>query len=199
MAKSAVGALPEIKSYKSALVVIPPAALPELALIEEIRRLHDKRFERWMPHITMVFPFFSSDYREKQADQQLQATLERILADHQRIQCSLDRFAWFKHGMNNYTLYLAPDAVSTVLLKQLVDQLASEIPEYDDVRRHGVFTPHLSLGQFRGEAEMRSLMEKYQSLVGQNTARFVIEGLSWVTRLGYRDRMALKQFYSFGP
>ena len=43
------------KTYTTAVVLIPPAELWEP--IQVIRRLHDRHFQRWMPHITLLYPF----------------------------------------------------------------------------------------------------------------------------------------------
>ncbi len=42
-------------TYTTGLVVIPPeAAWPP---IQAIRAEHDRKLRRWMPHITLIYPF----------------------------------------------------------------------------------------------------------------------------------------------
>ena len=42
-------------SVRTALVVFPPE--PYVEDIQEEREKHDKSFDRWMPHINLLFPF----------------------------------------------------------------------------------------------------------------------------------------------
>lgn len=44
------------KVFHTALVITPP--LNCIEKIQEIRKVHDKAYERWMPHVNMAFPFF---------------------------------------------------------------------------------------------------------------------------------------------
>ena len=44
------------KAFHTALIITPPLELIEP--IQKIRKSNDKAYERWMPHINLVFPFF---------------------------------------------------------------------------------------------------------------------------------------------
>lgn len=41
--------------FTSALVIIPPESI--WSQIQEIRKQHDRAFQRWMPHVNLMFPF----------------------------------------------------------------------------------------------------------------------------------------------
>ena len=43
------------KTYTTAVVLIPSEEIQPP--IQAIRRVHDRNFERWMPHITLLYPF----------------------------------------------------------------------------------------------------------------------------------------------
>lgn len=43
------------KTHQTAVVIIPPENLWQP--IQQIRQKHDRHFRRWMPHITMIYPF----------------------------------------------------------------------------------------------------------------------------------------------
>ena len=43
------------KTYKTAVVAIPPEGFQEP--IQALRKKHDCHFRRWMPHITLIYPF----------------------------------------------------------------------------------------------------------------------------------------------
>jgi poly(A) polymerase len=54
--------MPEV-THKTALVVIPPeSAWPP---IQAIRAEHDRKVGRWMPHITLVYPFLPAGEFER--------------------------------------------------------------------------------------------------------------------------------------
>ena len=189
--------LPPYKDYKSALVITLQKDAAQLQEIETIRREYDKRFQRWMPHITMAFPFCPKDSADMSDGGRLHTILGEITAVHEPISCTFDRFEHFTHGKRNYTLYLAPDEESTTLLKDMVARMADAMPDYDDVCRDGIFTPHLSLGQFRSEQKMNEVKAEHDALVTKHAKQFAIQGISWVTRRNYHDRMKLERFYPF--
>ena len=43
------------KVYNSAVVIIPPQE--QWGQIQEIREKYDRQINRWMPHITLLYPF----------------------------------------------------------------------------------------------------------------------------------------------
>ena len=43
------------KTHTTAVVLIPSEEIQPP--IQDIRRIHDRNFERWMPHITLLYPF----------------------------------------------------------------------------------------------------------------------------------------------
>ena len=47
------------KTHTTAVVLIPPEEVWEP--IQALRRAHDRNFDRWMPHITLLYPFAERD------------------------------------------------------------------------------------------------------------------------------------------
>ena len=45
----------ERKTFTTAVVLIPPGEVQPA--IQAIRQVHDRHFKRWMPHITLLYPF----------------------------------------------------------------------------------------------------------------------------------------------
>ena len=43
------------KTHTTAVVLIPPESVQPP--IQAIRSVHDRNFLRWMPHITLLYPF----------------------------------------------------------------------------------------------------------------------------------------------
>ena len=142
------------KTYKTALVIIPPENL--WPPIQAIRKRHDRAFRRWMPHITMVYPF-----RPKEEFHGLAADLSNLCRDFEPFTVELTQFRFFVHSKKNYTLWLAPEPES-----QLIDMqsaLLQIVPDCNEVNLFpSGFTPHLSVGQVQGRAKMDALLQEFQ-------------------------------------
>jgi 2'-5' RNA ligase len=125
-----------LKTPHTAVVLIPPADLWEP--IQAIRRIHDAHLARWMPHVTLLFPFLPAD-RFPEAEGKLQAACREVAA----FKLELARFQYFPGPK---TAWLDPEPSETV--RGLQARLQAEFPAYDDVARFpGGFRPHLSVGQ----------------------------------------------------
>ncbi len=127
------------KSHKSAVVVIPPKESWEP--IQELRRVWDRQLRRWMPHITLLYPF-------RPARELGSATLQvqEVCASFSPFMIRLERFRSFKHATGSHTIWLDPEPAGSLVALQ--DALWRAFPDCDDVRRfEGGYTPHLSVGQ----------------------------------------------------
>jgi 2'-5' RNA ligase len=155
----------ESKTYQTAVVLIPPQECWDP--IQTIRRVHDRHFRRWMPHVTLLYPF-----RPRERFDEVAEMLQATLPDVEPFEVHLREFRHFRHGRTGYTIWLAPEPGDA--LKQLQDRLQAALPDYDDVSRHGAgFTPHLSVGQVRGAALLEeligSLRESWRPIVFRAT------------------------------
>jgi 2'-5' RNA ligase len=143
------------KTHTTAVVLIPP---PEIwTPIQAIRRVHDRHVGRWMPHITLLYPF-----RPHHEFDRLEECLSAVCTAIERFRLALTEVRHFRHRRDSYTLWLAPAPKKALVhLQALIEQVT---PECNDVsRRQGGFTPHLSVGQVRGEREMIKLKEALQA------------------------------------
>jgi 2'-5' RNA ligase len=138
------------KTHTTAVVVIPPEPLWEP--IQAIRRRHDRSVRRWMPHITLLYPFVPP-----RAFVDATPLLHQVSAAIIPFAISLRRFALFAHGRRSATVYLAPEPAEPLIALQT--RLWEAFPAYDDTRRHQQgFTPHLSVGQAPGTAAGEALI-----------------------------------------
>ena len=125
-----------LKTPNTAVVLIPPQELWEP--IQAIRRMHDLHVDRWMPHVTLLFPFVPAE-RFAQAEPDLDAACRALPAFRVR----LARFDYFAGPK---TAWLEPEPAATV--RTLQAALQSRFPDFNDVSRFpGGFRPHLSVGQ----------------------------------------------------
>jgi 2'-5' RNA ligase len=137
------------KTYTTAVVLIPPAELWEP--IQVIRRVHDRHIRRWMPHITLLYPFRACEEFAGLAEQ-----FSAVCGDVEPFRVDLVEMRWFQHRPGSYTLWLAPEPREVLVRLQAL--LGNIVPDCDDVTRHrDGFTPHLSIGQVRGERQMVTL------------------------------------------
>jgi RNA 2',3'-cyclic 3'-phosphodiesterase len=142
------------KMPTTAVVLIPPAEIWEP--IQVIRRAHDRHIRRWMPHITLLYPFRGSEEFAELATQ-----FSAVCKGIEPFRVELVEMRFFRHRRESFTLYLSPaPREALVRLQALVGNI---VPDCDDVTRNrDGFTPHLSVGQVRGERQMVALKEELQ-------------------------------------
>lgn len=134
-----------LKTHTTALVLLPPPMKWEP--IQAIRRAHDRQFRRWMPHITLLYPF-----RPREEFEAITPLLAAVLDRVDPFQVHLRQFRRFQHGPRSWTLWLAPEPPEPI--REIVSRLLEAFPECTETSSHrGGYTPHLSVGQCRGRLE----------------------------------------------
>lgn len=141
------------KTFKTAIVIVPPRAV--WPPIQAIRRQHDRHFRRWMPHVTLIYPF-----RPREAFDELVEPLAQACRDIAPFEIELAEFGFFRHR-SSYMLWLASEPCAA--LDALQTALWHVVPDCDETRRHGAgFTPHLSVGQVQGHDALQALLADLQ-------------------------------------
>ena len=146
------GACPLVtKTHTTAVVLIPPESVQPP--IQELRRIHDRNFVRWMPHITLLYPF-----AERHDFGSIIPALTQAAQQITPFSVELVRFDAFRHR-KSCTMFLVPEPEDEIV--RLHSKLMHHLPDYDDTARFaGGFHPHLSVGQF----SHRSLQTEQQRL-----------------------------------
>ena len=158
-----------VKTHETAVVLIPSEDCWEP--IQTIRRAHDRHVRRWMPHVTLLYP-----YRPRGQFDNVETELRNACRHVDPFEVRLADFRYFHHGRGRYTLWLAPEPYEAMLQLQAV--LESTVPDCNDVSRQPAgFTPHLSVGQVRGDDALKTLLAKLQA--------------SWKPLLFEADRISL--------
>jgi 2'-5' RNA ligase len=161
-----------VKSYTTAVVLIPPVEL--WPPIQAVRQQYDRHVQRWMPHVTLLYPFRPRDEFEDLGPAMTQAC--GALAP---FRVDLADFQAFRHRHEQYTLWLAPEPKEP--WRQLQAMLGSVVPDCHDVTRHrDGFTPHLSVGQVQGKTAMAHLRQALQATWQPLT--FVAQAISLIWR-----------------
>ncbi len=160
------------KTHKTAVVIIPPNDVWEP--IQKIRGKYDRQFRRWMPHITLIYPFRPFDEFEK-----IYPEFERVCREIEKFEIELSEFKFFRHFGERYTIWLKPEPVDKVI--GLQERLQAVVPDCDDVNRfEGGFTPHLSVGQVKGRENLEKLLVDLQSL--WISLKFVVSSIFFIWR-----------------
>lgn len=160
------------KTHKSALVLIPPETIWEP--IQAIRRKHDRQIRRWMPHITLIYPFRPREEFAKSIPE-----IAPVCEGIEPFTVELAEVNYFHHGRNHFTLWLAPEPKETLV--QLQEAIWHLVPDCNEVRRFtNGFTPHLSVGQVKGRNQLQALREKLQA--EWQPLKFVADRVSLIWR-----------------
>jgi 2'-5' RNA ligase len=144
------------KTVQTALVFVPPSEV--WPPIQAIRAEYDRNVHRWMPHITLLYPF-----RPRMEWDAVLGPLSEACAQVEPFTVTLGTFGHFRHG-KSATLWLAPEPKTRLVALQTA--LWRAVPDYDDTRKYsGGFTPHLSVGQVpagRADALLAALQEDWE-------------------------------------
>jgi poly(A) polymerase len=143
-----------MKTHHSAIVLIPPESVWEP--IQAIRRRYDRNLRRWMPHVTLLYPFRSVVEFETAA-----ALVGQAIAKATPFIVRLAAPRWFPHG-RSFTLWLDPTPHEPLVSLQA--RLVEAFPDCDETSRYaGGFTPHLSIGQASTRAELEARLAEIQA------------------------------------
>ena len=143
------------KTHRTAVVAVPPPDVWEP--IQAIRRQHDRHVQRWMPHITLLYPFMPRE--------QFSAALPGLTEAVRPIApfpVTLATLRSFTHAFGKATLWLEPEPRDAFVTLQAA--LQAVFPAYDEQSRFAAgFTPHLSVGQAASPAARQHLLSVLQA------------------------------------
>jgi len=193
--------LPSYLSYKSALVLLPPASVQPP--IEKLREQHDRNFDRWPPHINLIYPFLNQPSKSRQV---ITERVKNALRDIKPFCLQINSTSHFLHSKSSATVWLKPrdrdsDDQGAALCPTLLLLQAKLQEEFQECKADlRLFNPHLSIGQARGEKAAGALEAETEKTM----ACFVADGavdqllpwsLNWdvdrvcvIEREGFKDR-----------
>lgn len=170
-------------TYHSALVWIPP----QIENIQEIRALHDSKYERWLPHITLIYGFISEALFEEAA-----VLIAEAVADLQSFEIELQSVQFFEHRQS-FTAWLQPDTKAIHQLQILQARLQKLFPTCDEQsNKPNGFTPHLSLGQFDSLENLQKIIPLWKPLKTQ-VSEIVLQSREKDTPFTIRYKVVLGQ------
>lgn len=121
--------------------------------IEDIRREHDKAYDRWMPHINFLFPFVQ--------EKKIPDVTGRLISELSKLPpfvLNLNEVGSFSQLLNNnviQTFHLKPKDETTMI--ELYAAVRRAIPECKP--RRNDFHPHLTLGQWKKSENPTTMLQ----------------------------------------
>jgi len=169
------------KLVTSAVVISPPESLWEP--IQHIRKQHDKAYDRWMPHINLLYPFLPED-RFGEAKEKFTEALQSIPP----FKITFAEMDHFDHG-KNATLFLKSHEMENLVMIQSLFQKC--FPFCDDLgtKSPNGFHPHLTLGQFptlKISSVIRDLMKGWKPI------EFLVDKIYIISRTD-KEPFSIKQ------
>jgi RNA 2',3'-cyclic 3'-phosphodiesterase len=144
-----------VKTHHTAVVAMPPPEVWEP--IQAIRRQYDRHVQRWMPHITLLYPFVPHAQFDEVLPGLIQVGRQNVV-----LQVTLATFQAFTHGFGKTTIWLAPEPRHALVTLQAA--LHAALPAYNEQSRFPTgFTPHLSVGQAASPRGRQYLLETLQA------------------------------------
>lgn len=165
------------KTHYTAVVLIPPEGVWEP--IQAIRRIHDPQERRWMPHLTMLYPFVPEKHFAAASER-----VAEVCRRHAPLELTLADFRTFEHNPTSATLWLDLEPRRPVI--DLQADLEREFPQCSEASAFEAgFVPHLSVGRFPGRDAVDAAMREFQ--FAWMPLEFTIDSLSLIARSGTPD------------
>jgi 2'-5' RNA ligase len=163
-----------LKTPTAALVWIPPESAWEP--IQAIRRIYDRHLSRWMPHVTLLYPF-----RPREQFDEIEPILYEACAKIAPFDAELKDVRSFEHSAHSHTMWVAPEPEAA--FRSLQTALQARFPDCDDVTRYpNGFTPHLSVGQSHGGKELETRLQSVRA--GWTPQATPVREVTLIARIG---------------
>lgn len=162
------------KTHNTAVVIIPPQEV--WSPIQRIRQEHDSKIRRWMPHITIIYPFCDPDEFEPLATE-----VHARVGKRKPFDVTLTTFHTFGHGKGRYTMWLKPETETEFQLNDVHADVWTAVSNDENFQpRIERFTPHLSVGQVRGRERRDKLVADLQA--GWEPVTFRVSEVHFIVR-----------------
>lgn len=141
------------KVHTTAVAIVPPFEV--WPTIQKIREQHDSAYNRWPPHINLLYPFFEAEFINDVVD-----TISESVGGVQPFSLRLDRFSTFRQGV----VFLDSSHASPELL-HLQKMLFHAFPACTEQSSHkNGFCPHLTVAKLQGEQKrnMKKIAKEWQ-------------------------------------
>ncbi|CAF3680828.1 unnamed protein product [Adineta steineri] len=133
-------------SHRSALVVLPTTE--HWPLIEEYREKYDPSFNRWPPHINILWPFFDLTGCEDD-EENILVPLRMLLSHCESFNAEVNQIDTF---IENNISFMKLNDKSKDNVKNLYEQIKNLFPQCCTNKRNS-YNPHMTIAQFENEGQ----------------------------------------------
>ncbi len=162
--------------YHSAIAIIPEKEVWEP--IQKIRQKYDSSFERWMPHINLIYGFLPEKYFEE-----ARILIEHALENFNDFYIEMNTFHYFTHK-NSSTIWLKPETQTTKIINTLQKKLEHIFPQCNEQSSKSKkgFTPHLTVATLNKahKSQLQKLIEELS--VNWKSEKFLVKGIALISR-----------------
>ena len=138
-------------SHRSALVLLP--STDQWPLIECYREQYDPSFNRWPPHMNLLWPFFDLSGSEDD-EASLLLPLRLLLSQYPSFTAEISEIDTF---VENNICFMKLNQSSSDRVKQLYEQMKQLFPQCCTNNRNS-YNPHMTIAQF-DSAEKRNQVQ----------------------------------------
>lgn len=142
--------------FTTALVIIIPEEFHDM--INTLRSQYDHAYPRWMPHMTLYYPFISIEHFPEIAER-----LQTALRGFGNISINLNKISFFSQK-DKVTIHLEPQ--DDTMIQQLFQLIHQTIPEIPLARAQ--YKPHATIGQCMKSDRHRMIESFTEHFKGQD-------------------------------
>ena len=130
-----------VGSYDTALCLVPPQQL--WSSIDRLRMLYDKSYEKWPPHINLIYPFVAPESLSS-ASQAILSNLHDWVQERgdSKLRVRLDEAGVFNHKHNNTIFISDSDSTRVSYLSELRGRILGALGQGT-----GDYHMHMTIGQ----------------------------------------------------
>ncbi|CAF1539075.1 unnamed protein product, partial [Rotaria sordida] len=148
---------------RSALVILP--TINQWSIINSYRQEYDPSFNRWPPHINLLWPFF--DLIDFQDDQEnILLPLRLLLSQYQSFSIEINQIDSF---IENNVSFMKLNQQSAIYIKQLYEQLIQLFPQCLKNNRYS-YNPSMIIAQFDNQEKLDQAKSSLGKLLKNNNS-----------------------------
>ena len=169
-------------NHANSLAIILPKYCVEC--LQKVRQIHDPQFERWPPHINILYPFFSQTNTQMLLENDEPTLIDDLTSFFSRVEpfkCELSKISSFAK-----VVYLEPDIQAANKIKHIFKELKQNLFKHVTTWRHEA-TAHCTIAQPMDKRQcspdwlaktLSQISKEFEGL----SASFDIDCIYWITR-----------------
>jgi poly(A) polymerase len=184
-------------SHKAALAIVLPKHASKV--VQNIRKKYDRTFNRWPPHINLLYPFFESMNTET-----ISKDLSHVLSKYEPFTMDFNKL---NHFVKNCVVYMEPNKQEAKNICEIQAEVRNFFSELADSEKFKPsFTPHMTISQPENKRDTEknwseSMLNKITSEYGPAEsceAKLPVDALYWLTRNNENEPFVVQHIFPIG-